>query len=105
MSEVFEVPVSPARAGGPPLDAVLNAQRELDRWQRRTMLVHALLVAVSVAMAYCLFAGADGRTLGGTLVLSAWVVTFMALFVRTHAGRRSHRRFDRMLSAVGGRRR
>jgi len=105
MSEVVEVPVLPNKPGRPPLDAVLNAERDIEKWERRTLRLHGLLVAVSVAMAYRLFAAPAGRTLGGTLVLSAWVVTVVALFACAHAGWRSHRRLDRMLSAVGGRRR
>lgn len=105
MSKVVEVPVLPDKPGRPPLGAVLNAQRELEDWQRRTLLWHGLLVAVSVAMAYRLFAASEGRTLGGRLVLSAWLVTVVALFVCAHAGWRTQRRLDRMLSAVGAPRR
>jgi hypothetical protein len=105
MSEVVEVPVLPDKQGRPPLDAVVNAQLQIEKWESRTRLLHGFLVAVSVAMAYRLFAGSDGRTLGVTLVLSAWLVTFVALFVCGEAGRRSLRRRDRMLSAVGGQRR
>ena len=57
MSNVIEVPVLPDKPGRPPLDAVINAQLELEKWQSRTRLLHRLLVAVSVAMAYRLFAG------------------------------------------------
>ena len=105
MSEVVKVPVRPDKPGRPSPDAAVNAQLQLDKWESRTRLLHRFLVAVSVAMAYRLFAGSEGRTLGVTLVLSVWLVTFVALFVCAEAGWRSHRRRNRMLSAAGGRRR
>jgi len=105
MSEFVEVPVLPDKPGRPPLDAVLNAQRELEAWERRTLVFHGLFVAVSVAVAYRLFAASEGRTLAATLVLSVWLATFLALFICAHAGWRSQRRLDGLLSAVGARRR
>ena len=105
MSDIVEVPVLPDQPGRPPLDAVMNAQIGLEKWESRTRLFQWLLVPVSVAMAYRLVAGFEGRTLGVNLVLCAWLVTFVALCVCAEAAWRSHRRLDRMLSAAGGRRR
>jgi hypothetical protein len=101
--DILQIPVRPG--GEPALAKVANAQLAVEKWERRTKRWQQLVVVLSVPMAYRLFAGAEGGSLGVRLILCIWLATFVSLFVCAEAGWRAARRLDRLLLDAGGRRR
>ena len=100
MSKILEVPVRPDQPGRSSLENVINAQLSIEKWERRTRQWHQLVVAVSIPMAYKLFAG--GKPLGAHIILSFWLLTFVSSFVCAQAAWRAHNRLERLLRTSGG---